>query len=286
MFKPIQKEGNSSASSDGSCVLVSSQRMEPPAVQFPVPISERTTSGNSMVSLSSSSSHNNSNNVAVSVRPSPIKCTAGNASGNPMLANLTMTIRACSASGNPLPRSPQTAFERTTQLAPNAGTANVATTSTNVANNASNTITNPTTTAATVINTATATNKPSLSVAAPTRCLSCQQRAESLLTPTESSNTNIELILSNRLPQKSMWCMDIPVVASAITSSQRNVHNIDFAHRNMPEWSTSYSIDMYDYFNIIEDEFRPDHQYLHRQSAINAEQRAYLINAMVGLIFF
>ena len=75
--------------------------------------------------------------------------------------------------------------------------------------------------------------------------------------------------------------MLIPTVPLNITTSQANVVNIDVMYSHLPEFAAHYSIDMYDYFNIVEDEYRPDHQYLFTQTAINAEQRAYLVNAMV-----
>lgn len=78
--------------------------------------------------------------------------------------------------------------------------------------------------------------------------------------------------------------MDIPTVPGELTAATDHVANIDVPYSLQPEFAVLYSIDMYDYFNNVEDAFRPSHNYLSRQTAINADQRAYLVNAMVNAI--
>jgi hypothetical protein len=190
---------------------------------------------------------NGSGSLAVSVRPSPIKCGAkGN---NPMLASLTKTISTREQAGHPLSASPQTAFQKATSSGGNANIRHESSSNSGRCSSSSST----STTFYTV-----SSHKRSRSPV-----------VEPLVTPT------------NTLPLRTVWCMLIPTVPLNITTSQANVVNIDVMYSHLPEFAAHYSIDMYDYLNTVEDEFRPDHQYLFTQSSINAEQRAYLVNAMV-----
>ena len=183
----------------------------------------------------------------MSVRPSPIKCGAkGN---NPMLASLTKTISTREQAGHPLSASPQTAFQKATSSGGNANIRHESSSNSGRCSSSSST----STTFYTV-----SSHKRSRSPV-----------VEPLVTPT------------NTLPLRTVWCMLIPTVPLNITTSQANVVNIDVMYSHLPEFAAHYSIDMYDYLNTVEDEFRPDHQYLFTQSSINAEQRAYLVNAMV-----
>eukprot|EP01036_Dinobryon_divergens_P028125 gene28125-37021_t len=224
-FKPIQ---------EGDCPKPSNDR-------------ENMSSSLSVESLKGSGS------VALSVRPSPLKCMGG--SNNHMLASLAKNINSREQMCQLLSASPQTAFQKAPSSSSAGGNSIIIRNESSISNYGRSSST-------------TSTSSTFYAVSSDKRN---SPESNPLLTPTEL------------LPFKSAWCVTISVVPLTITTPQRNVVNIDVVYSHLPEFAAHYSIDMYDYFNIVEDEYRPDHQYLFAQTAINAEQRAYLVNAMISI---
>ena len=196
-----------------------------------------------------------SGSLALSVRPSPMKCMGSNSL---MLASLTKTMNSREQVVQLLSASPQTAFQKASLTSSGGGGNNNRNESSSNYGRSSG-------------SSSTSTSSTFYAVSS-NKCSIQSPESNPLLTPTEL------------LPFKTAWCTIIPTVPLHITTPQKNVVNIDVVYSHLPEYAAHYSIDMYDYYNIVEDEYRPDHQYLFTQTFINAEQRAYLVNAMVWVI--
>ncbi len=82
---------------------------------------------------------------------------------------------------------------------------------------------------------------------------------------------------------KSLWCSDLSVLVDPVLLANEPVLNVDYSDN--PMWASEYSAGLYDSFNSMELQNRPDPHYLSRQTNITADKRARLINVIVSYSF-